>query len=67
MPVVMEMDVTVSSMKFYIDSILQADVTLYRGFTYTFAQSALATPLIHLGCPLPAMGRMAGGPSTLMG
>ena len=38
--VVMEMDVTVTSMKFYIDSILQADVTLYRGFTYTFDQSA---------------------------
>jgi hypothetical protein len=36
----MEMDVTVTSMKFYIDSILQADVTLYRGFTYTFDQSA---------------------------
>ena len=40
MPVMMEMDVTVSGMKFYIDSILQADVTLYRGFTYTFEQSA---------------------------
>ena len=38
--VVMEMDVTVTSMKFYIDSILQADVTLYRGFTYTFDQSS---------------------------
>ena len=38
--VVMEMDVTVTSMKFYIDPILQADVTLYRGFTYTFDQSA---------------------------
>tara|TARA_B100000686_G_scaffold353603_1_gene459876 strand:+ start:1266 stop:2288 length:1023 start_codon:yes stop_codon:yes gene_type:complete len=40
MPVVMEMSVTVSSMDFYIDSIQQADVTLYRGFTYTFDQSA---------------------------
>jgi hypothetical protein len=40
MPIVMEMDVTISSMKFYIDSILQADVTLYRGFTYTFDQSS---------------------------
>ena len=40
MPVVMEMTVTVSSMDFYIDSIQQADVTLYRGFTYTFDQSA---------------------------
>ena len=39
-PIVMEMDVTVSSMKFYIDSILQADVILYRGFTYTIDQSA---------------------------
>ena len=38
--VVMEMTVTVSSMDFYIDSIQQADVTLYRGFTYTFDQSA---------------------------
>jgi len=35
-----EMVVTVSSMDFYIDSIQQADVTLYRGFTYTFDQSA---------------------------
>ena len=40
MPVMMEMEVTVTSMKFYIDSILQADITLYRGFTYTFDQSA---------------------------
>ena len=39
MPTVMEMDVTVSSMDFYIDDIQQADVTLYRGFTYTFIQS----------------------------
>ena len=58
MPVVMEMDVTVSSMKFYIDSILQADVTLYRGFTHTFEQSASSNSLIHLDCPLPAMGRI---------
>ncbi len=36
----MEMSITVTSMKFYVDSIQQADVTLYRGFTYTFDQSA---------------------------
>ena len=40
LPVMMEMVITVSSMDFYIDSIQQADVTLYRGFTYTFDQSA---------------------------
>ena len=38
--IMMEMVVTVSSMDYYIDSIQQADVTLYRGFTYTFDQSS---------------------------
>ena len=36
----MEMTVTVSSMKFYVDSLQQPEVGLYRGFTYTFDQSA---------------------------
>ena len=40
MPTVMEMTVTVSSMKFYIDGLLQPEVGLYRGFTYTFDQSS---------------------------
>ena len=40
MPVVMETVVTVTGMKFYIDGIQQAEVGLYRGFTYTFEQSA---------------------------
>ena len=39
MPVVMETVVTVTSMKFYIDGIQQAEVGLYRGFTYTFEQN----------------------------
>ncbi len=40
MPTVMEMTVAVSSMKFYIDGLLQPEVGLYRGFTYTFDQSS---------------------------
>ncbi|MDP7003963.1 MAG: hypothetical protein QGG21_02965 [Candidatus Thalassarchaeaceae archaeon] len=40
MPTVMEMVVTVSSMDFYVDGLQQPEVGLYRGFTYTFEQSA---------------------------
>ena len=40
MPTVMEMTVTVSGMKFYVDALLQPEVGLYRGFTYTFDQSS---------------------------
>ena len=61
MPVVMEMDVTVSSMKFYIDSILQADVTLYRGFTYTFDQSASSNSAHPLRFSTTSDGTHAGG------
>ncbi len=39
MPAVMEMTITVSSMKFLVDGIQQGYITLYRGFTYTFDQS----------------------------
>ncbi|MDP7445647.1 MAG: hypothetical protein QGF28_00365 [Candidatus Thalassarchaeaceae archaeon] len=39
MPTVMEMTITVSSMKFLVDGIQQGDIILYRGFTYTFDQS----------------------------
>ena len=61
MPVVMEMDVTVSSMKFYIDSILQADVTLYRGFTYTFDQSASSNSPHPLRLSTTSDGTHGGG------
>ena len=61
MPVVMEMDVTVSSMKFYIDSILQADVTLYRGFTYTFEQSASSNSAHPLRLSTTSDGTHGGG------
>ena len=40
MPVVMEMTITVSGMKYYVNGIQQADITLYRGFTYTFDLSS---------------------------
>jgi len=39
LPAVMEMTITVSSMKFYVENILQGDIVLYRGFTYSFDQS----------------------------
>ena len=61
MPVVMEMVVTVSSMKFYIDSILQADVTLYRGFTYTFEQSASSNSAHPLRLSTTSDGTHGGG------
>jgi len=61
MPVVMEMDVTVSGMKFYIDSILQADVTLYRGFTYTFDQSASSNSPHPLRISTTSDGTHGGG------
>jgi len=61
MPVVMEMDVTVSSMKFYIDSIQQADVTLYRGFTYTFEQSASSNSPHPLRLSTTSDGTHGGG------
>ncbi|MFL2979355.1 MAG: hypothetical protein ACJZ4N_01345 [Candidatus Thalassarchaeaceae archaeon] len=41
MPVVMEMTVTVSSFKYFIDGIQQGTVTLYRGFTYNFDLSSV--------------------------
>ena len=41
MPVVMEMTVTVSSFKYFIDGIQQGTITLYRGFTYNFDLSSV--------------------------
>jgi len=41
MPVVMEMSVTVSSGKYFIDGIQQGTITLYRGFTYNFDLSSV--------------------------
>jgi len=61
MPIVMELDVTVSSMKFYIDSTLQADVTLYRGFTYTFDQSASSNSPHPLRLSSSSDGTHGGG------
>ena len=61
MPVVMEMDVTVSSMKFYVDSILQADITLYRGFTYTFDQSASSNSVHPFRLSTTSDGTHSGG------
>ena len=45
MPVVMEMTVTVSSMKYFVDGIQQGTLTLYRGFTYNFDLSSV--PSFH--------------------
>ncbi|MDG1540238.1 MAG: hypothetical protein P8Q46_01620 [Candidatus Thalassarchaeaceae archaeon] len=61
MPVMMEMEVIVSGMKFYIDSILQADVTLYRGFTYTFDQSASSNSPHPLRISTTSDGTNGGG------
>ena len=61
MPVVMEMDVTVSSMKFYIDSLQQAQVTLFRGFTYTFEQSASSNSPHPLRISTTSDGTHGGG------
>ena len=46
MPVVMEMTITVSGMKYYVNGIQQADIVLYRGFTYNFDLSS-STLAIH--------------------
>jgi hypothetical protein len=61
MPVVMEMDVTVSGMKFYIDSMQQAQVTLFRGFTYTFDQSASSNSPHPLRISSTSDGTHGGG------
>ena len=45
MPVVMEMTITVSSMKYFVDGIQQGTITLYRGFTYNFDLSSV--PSFH--------------------
>ena len=41
MPVVMEMTVTVSSFKYFIDGLQQGTITLYKGFTYNFDLSSV--------------------------
>ena len=40
MPVVMEMTVTVSGGKYYVNMVQQGTIELYRGFTYTFDLSS---------------------------
>jgi hypothetical protein len=65
MPVVMEMTVTVSGMKYYINGIQQADIVLYRGFTYNFdlSSSTLAYHPFTLGT-LAEGGQYTSGTST---
>jgi len=41
----MEMTITVSSMKYFVDGIQQGTITLYRGFTYNFDLSSV--PSFH--------------------
>ena len=62
MPVVMEMTITVSGMKYYINGIQQADIVLYRGFTYNFDLSS-STLAIH---PF-TLGTLAEGPQYTSG
>ena len=61
MPTVMEMDVTVSSMDFYIDGIQQADITLYRGFNYTFIQSDTSNSYHPIRLSATSDGTHGGG------
>ncbi len=61
MPTVMEMEVTVSSMDFYIDGIQQADITLYRGFTYTFIQSDTSNSYHPIRLSATSDGTHGGG------
>ena len=63
MPTVMEMEVTVSSMDFYIDGIQQADITLYRGFTYTFIQSDTSNSYHPIRLSATSDGTHGGGSS----
>ena len=65
MPVVMEMTITVSGMKYYINGIQQADIVLYRGFTYNFdlSSSTLAYHPFTLGT-LAEGGQYTSGTST---
>ena len=61
MPTVMEMSVTVSSMDFYIDGLQQPEVGLYRGFTYTFEQSASSNSPHPLRLSTTSDGTHGGG------
>ena len=65
MPVVMEMTITVSGMKYYVNGIQQADIVLYRGFTYNFdlSSSTLAVHPFTLGT-LAEGGQYTSGTST---
>ena len=65
MPVVMEMTITVSGMKYYVNGIQQADIVLYRGFTYNFdlSSSTLAIHPFTLGT-LAEGGQYTSGTST---
>ena len=65
MPVVMEMTITVSGMKYYVNGIQQADIVLYRGFTYNFdlSSSTLSIHPFTLGT-LAEGGQYTSGTST---
>ncbi len=61
MPTAMETTVTVSSMKFFIEGIQQGTITLYRGFTYTFDQSASSNSIHPLKISTTSDGTHGGG------
>jgi len=61
LPSVMDVEVTVSMMKFYMEAIQQGEVTLYRGFTYTFDQSASSNSPHPLRLSTTSDGAHGGG------
>ncbi|MBR18008.1 MAG: hypothetical protein CMA87_03540 [Euryarchaeota archaeon] len=61
MPTVMEMTVTVSSMKYFVEGIQQGTITLYRGFTYSFDQSASSNSIHPLKISTTSDGTHGGG------
>ena len=61
LPSVMDVEVTVSMMKFYMEGIQQGEVTLYRGFTYTFGQSASSNSPHPLRLSTSSDGTHGGG------
>ena len=65
MPVVMEMTITVSGMKYFVNGIQQADIVLYRGFTYNFdlSSSTLGIHPFKLGTAAEG-GHYSSGTST---
>ena len=61
MPTVMEMTITVSSMKYLVEGIQQGTITLYRGFTYSFDQSASSNSIHPLKISTTSDGTHGGG------